>query len=74
MAVPSQNIKMLFIGGICGLIWGGYNVAMATYYSFNWHKTQGIVVDFERHSMTCGQGVGECYSLLVGYHTDMIVL
>lgn len=26
------------------------------------------MVDFERHTMTCGKGVGECYSLLIGYH------
>jgi hypothetical protein len=68
MAVSSNNIKILFFGGICALFWGGYNVTMATLYSFNWNETEGTVVDFERHTMTCGKGVGECYSLLIGYH------
>ncbi len=43
-------------------------MAKATYYSINWDKTEGVVVDFERHTMACGKGVGECYSLLVAYH------
>jgi hypothetical protein len=47
---------------------GGYDVSRATYYSISWDEAEGTVVDFERHVMTCGKGVGECYSLLVGYH------
>ncbi|MGK0297169.1 MAG: hypothetical protein ACI9XC_000770 [Gammaproteobacteria bacterium] len=68
MAVPSQNIKALFIGRICALLWGGYDVSRARYYLISWDETEGAVVDFERHVMTCEKGVGECYSILVGNH------
>jgi hypothetical protein len=67
-SIPAQNIKVLFIGAICAVLWGGYTLSNAVYYSVNWTETQGTVVDFERHVMTCGKGVSECYSLLVGYH------
>lgn len=68
MAFPAQNIKLIFFGAICAILWGGYNISRASYYSFSWTETQGTVVDFERHVMTCVKGVGECYSLMVGYH------
>ncbi len=64
------NIKVVFIGAICFVIWGGYNIAKVVYTSANWEKTEGIIVDIERHSMSCGKGVGECYSLIVGYHAN----
>ncbi len=67
-SIPAQNIKIIFIGAICAVLWGGYNLARASFYSINWNEAEGTIVDFERHVMTCGKGVGECYSLIVGYH------
>lgn len=43
---------------------------MASYTAITWNKAEGIIVDFERNTWSCGKGVGECYSLIAGYHAD----
>ncbi len=68
--MPKENIKVVFFGAIIAVILGGYYISKSIYTSVAWTKSEGIVIDFERHSMTCGKGVGECYSLIVGYPVD----
>lgn len=68
MAISSGNIKVIFIGAICFVLWGGYNIAKASYTAISWTKAEGTVVDFERHTWSCGKNIGECYSLIVGYY------
>ena len=62
------NIKVIFIGAIIFVLWGGYKIAMASYTAMTWEKTEGTIVDFERNTWTCGKGVSECYNLIAGYH------
>ena len=61
------NIKIVFIAAIGFVLWGGYRVAESAYIAMTWDKTEGKVSGFERHVMSCGKGVGECYSLVVSY-------
>ena len=68
MAIPKENIKVIFIGAIVATLWGGYNIAKSIYVSFTWEQTQGVVVDFEKNVWSCGKNIGECYELIVGYH------
>jgi len=68
--VPKENIKVIFVGAIIAVLLGSYYISKSIYTSIAWTKTEGIVIDFERHSMTCGKSVGECYTLIVGYHVD----
>ena len=63
-----QNIAILFIGSIAMIAWGGYKVANAAYIATTWDKAEGTIVDLERHTWKCGKGVGECYTLVAGYH------
>ena len=61
-------MAFLFITAIGLVLWGGYKVANAAYIATTWEKAEGTIVDLERHTWTCGKGVGECYSLVAGYH------
>ena len=63
----SSNIKILFIGAICLALFGGYSVARASYIAMTWNEADGEVIDFEKHTFSCGKGVGECYGIIVGY-------
>lgn len=64
------NIKVVFIGAICFVLWGGYNIGKASYIAVTWTKTEGTVVDFERYTWKCGKLSSECYTLIVGYQAD----
>ncbi len=66
-SMSPANIKVIFIGAVCFVLWGGYNIAKSSYTAFTWTKTEGTVVDFERNVWSCGKGIGECYTLIVGY-------
>jgi hypothetical protein len=68
MSIPASNIKVIFIGAICFVLWGGYNIGKASYTALSWAKTEGTVVDFEHNTWSCGKGVGTCYQLIVGYY------
>lgn len=67
--MTQANIKTIFWGAVFATLWGGYNIGKSVYTSFAWDKTEGIVVDYERNTWSCGKSVSECYSLVVGYHT-----
>ena len=62
------NVKTVFYAAIFAVLWGGYNIAKSVYTYTAWEEVQGTVVDFERNTWSCGKSVGECYSLMVGYH------
>jgi hypothetical protein len=62
------NVKVVFIGAIAFVLWGGYSIAKASYTAIAWNKTEGTIVDLERNVWTCGKGVSECYNLIAGYH------
>jgi hypothetical protein len=61
------NIKVVFFGAICFVLWGGYNVAKSSYIEITWTKVEGTVVDFERNTWSCGKHISTCYELIVGY-------
>lgn len=65
--MSSTNAKIIFVMAIGMVLWGGFNFAKAGYTSFAWTKTEGKVIDFEHNVWSCGKGVGECYSLIIGY-------
>lgn len=68
--MSSINIKVVFVGAICFVLWGGYNIAKASYTAINWEKAEGTVIDFERNTWSCGKNIGKCFALIVGYNTD----
>ena len=68
--MSSTNIKVVFIAAIGMVLWGGYSVVNSTYIALTWDKVEGTVIDFERHTWSCGKGIGECYALVVGYEAN----
>ena len=68
MAISKGNIRAIFIGAICFVLWGGYNIGKASYTALTWTKAEGTVVDFEHNTWSCGKGVSRCYTLIVGYN------
>lgn len=68
--VMENKFKMFFIGALLFTLWGVYKIGLATYTSIAWINTQGVIVDFDRNTWSCGKGVSECYSLIVGYHAN----
>ena len=66
----SSNLKVLFVAAIGFVLWGGYRVADSAYITMTWDRADGKVTGFERHVMSCGKGVGECYSLVVSYQVN----
>lgn len=66
--MDKNKIGIILLLGTVFVSWGGYKIANASYTALTWEKTEGTIVDFEHHVWSCGKGVGECYSLVAGYH------
>ncbi len=65
-----DKIKIFLFAGLLFMAWGGYKASTAIYTSISWNETRGTIVDFERNTWSCGKGVSECYSIVVGYHVN----
>lgn len=66
--MEKNKVNMILLVAIVFILWGGYKIAVASYTAMTWIKTEGTIIDFERNVWSCGKGVGECYSLVAGYH------
>ena len=64
------NIKILFVAAILAIIYGSYTIAKTVYVKTAWDEVEGVVVGFERNTWSCGKGIGECYSLVIGYKVN----
>jgi hypothetical protein len=66
MHIPPASKKIIFIAAIFAVIWGGYNIAKASYVAIAWDKTEGVVIDIEQSTWSCAEDVMRCYELIVG--------
>lgn len=68
--MTNDKVKMVFMLSIVFFLWGSYEVGKSAYATLFWEKTDGFITDFERHSLSCGRGSSECYSLIVGFRVN----
>ncbi len=68
--MSQTNIRIVFIAAIVAVLWGGYEIAKATYTAMAWEKVEGTIVDLEHRTWSCGKGVRQCFVPIIGYHVS----
>lgn len=67
--MTQDKVKMALLLAIGFSLFGLYKVGKTAYTAIVWEKTEGFVIDFERHTMTCGRGSSRCFSIIVGFRS-----